>query len=128
MRLCGALSTRERVVFVSDLLRPPRRRRPHLCGLHLVREPGTTAPIIPAGRRRHLASPREVAAFLLPFAERELVEVFWLLPLDIQHRSLFAEPVEVSRGTVNSGLVHPREVFRAAIVAGASSIVVVHNH
>lgn len=115
-------------MFVSELSQPPRRRRPRLCGLHLVREPGVTAPMTPAGRRRQLANPREVAAFLMPFAERELVEVFWLLPLDVQHRLLFDEPVEVTRGTVNNGLVHPREVFRAAIVAGASAIIVAHNH
>ncbi len=34
----------------------------------------------------------------------------------------------VSIGTVNSSPVHPREVFRAAIVAGASGIIGVHNH
>jgi len=35
---------------------------------------------------------------------------------------------EVSRGTLNSSLVHPREVFRSAILAGAAGIIVVHNH
>lgn len=34
----------------------------------------------------------------------------------------------VSIGTVNLALVHPREVFRSAIVANATSIVFVHNH
>ena len=33
-----------------------------------------------------------------------------------------------SVGTVNSTIFHPREVFRAAIVASAASIVVMHNH
>ncbi|MGA3243394.1 MAG: DNA repair protein RadC [Bacteroidota bacterium] len=34
----------------------------------------------------------------------------------------------VSEGTLNSSLVHPREVFRDAIVATSASIIVMHNH
>ncbi|MCB9906949.1 MAG: JAB domain-containing protein [Planctomycetes bacterium] len=34
----------------------------------------------------------------------------------------------VSQGTLNSSLVHPREVFQPAILANAASIIVVHNH
>lgn len=34
----------------------------------------------------------------------------------------------VSIGTLSASLVHPREVFRPAIVAGAAGIVVSHNH
>lgn len=34
----------------------------------------------------------------------------------------------VSVGTLTSSLVHPREVFRPAIVAGAAAIIVSHNH
>lgn len=35
---------------------------------------------------------------------------------------------EVTRGTLDASLVHPREVFRGAILANASSIIVAHNH
>jgi len=35
---------------------------------------------------------------------------------------------EVTRGLVNSSLIHPREVFRIAVGDGAAAIVVVHNH
>lgn len=34
----------------------------------------------------------------------------------------------VSIGTVNASLVHPREVFKAAILSNASSVLVAHNH
>lgn len=34
----------------------------------------------------------------------------------------------ISIGTLNTSLVHPREVFRTAIVEGANSIILVHNH
>lgn len=34
----------------------------------------------------------------------------------------------VSIGTLSASLVHPREVFRPAIVAGAAAVIVAHNH
>ena len=34
----------------------------------------------------------------------------------------------LSQGTLDTLLVHPREVFRPAISAGAAAIVIVHNH
>ena len=34
----------------------------------------------------------------------------------------------VSMGTINQSLVHPREVFRPAIIAAARSIFICHNH
>ena len=34
----------------------------------------------------------------------------------------------VSIGSLNTSIVHPREVFKAAIVAGAAAIIVGHNH
>jgi DNA repair protein RadC len=33
-----------------------------------------------------------------------------------------------SIGTLNSSLVHPREVFKAAILANAAAVVLIHNH
>ena len=35
---------------------------------------------------------------------------------------------ELFRGTLNSSLVHPREVFKEAYILGAVSIICVHNH
>ena len=34
----------------------------------------------------------------------------------------------ISEGTLNSSVVHPREVFRGAIVATCANIIVAHNH
>jgi DNA repair protein RadC len=36
--------------------------------------------------------------------------------------------VELTEGTLNASLVHPREVFKAAIDHLAASVIVVHNH
>ena len=35
---------------------------------------------------------------------------------------------EVSVGTLNSSVVHPREIFKAAILSNAASLILVHNH
>jgi DNA repair protein RadC len=65
---------------------------------------------------------------MAPFAEREVGESFWILPLDAQHQLIGAGPTVITRGILNASLVHPREVFLAAITAGAAAVVLVHNH
>ncbi len=52
--------------------------------------------------------------------------MFYVLTLNAQSRVVSCQ--EVTRGILNSSLVHPREVFRLAIAEGAAGIVVVHNH
>ncbi len=59
-------------------------------------------------------------------AARELVEVFYVIALNSQSRVIGLQ--EVTRGILNSSLVHPREVFRLAIAFGAAGIIVAHNH
>jgi DNA repair protein RadC len=54
------------------------------------------------------------------------VEEFHLLALDSQSQVL--REILITRGLLNSSLVHPREVFRAAIAEAAAGIIVVHNH
>ena len=73
-------------------------------------------------------SPKDVARFMEKYAERELVENFWVIALDAQHRVLRDAPIVITTGILTSSLVHPREVFRAAIVAGAAAIILAHNH
>lgn len=92
--------------------------------VRLIRE--RPAADVPAPARARAASPREVAELLRPVLEAEEVEVFVVLCLDVQHRVLAR--VEVTRGILNTSLVHAREVFRVAIALGAASIILAHNH
>lgn len=92
--------------------------------LRLVREPVPGVPY-DAGRVR-VRSPREVSELMAPLAAVEVAETFWVLPLDGSYRC--TAPIVVTRGIVNSTLVHPREVFRAAITAGAAAVILCHNH
>ncbi|MEO5579696.1 MAG: DNA repair protein RadC [Gemmatimonadaceae bacterium] len=54
------------------------------------------------------------------------VEEFHVAILDSQHR--LERDITVTRGLLNSSLVHPREVFREAIAENAAAIILVHNH
>ena len=53
-------------------------------------------------------------------------ESFQVLLLNAKHRLIDREMV--SLGLVDASLAHPREVFRAAICAGASAVVLCHGH
>jgi DNA repair protein RadC len=79
-----------------------------------------------AEQRPRLASPRAVAEYLLPQFGSRPVEHFGVLSLDTKHRVLRASVLSV--GTLDASIVHPREVFREAAAAGASVIVLFHNH
>lgn len=54
------------------------------------------------------------------------VEEFRIATLDAQHR--LENDILVTRGILNSSLVHPREVFRQAIAENAYAVILVHNH
>lgn len=54
------------------------------------------------------------------------VEAFQVLLLNTRRRLIRA--ITISQGTLDTILVHPREVFKAAIAANAAAIVLVHNH
>ena len=54
------------------------------------------------------------------------VETFQIVLLNTRRRLI--RTVDVSEGTLDTILVHPREVFKAAIEANAAAVVLVHNH
>jgi len=76
--------------------------------------------------RPRLRSPREMAAYLLPQYGGSAVEQFGLVMLDTKHRIIRIKIV--SSGSLDTTIVHPREVFREAAAASAAAIVLFHNH
>lgn len=75
---------------------------------------------------RKLATPREVAAYLIPEFGHAALETFGIVGLSIKHRLLGVRVV--STGDLSSTVVHPREVFRLAVELRAASVVLFHNH
>jgi DNA repair protein RadC len=76
----------------------------------------------PAERTR-VGGPRERCA---PAMRDLLQEEFRVLMLNTQH-AVVREAL-VTRGTLDTSVVHPREVFRTAVAEGAASLILVHNH
>ena len=75
---------------------------------------------------RTLSTPAASAAALAALLQDEPGEVFAILCLSTKHRVIAYH--EVSRGTLDATLVHPREVFKAALLSNAASIILTHNH
>ena len=73
-----------------------------------------------------LASPEQVYARYGPLMEDLDREVFRAALLDSQNGLL--RDVVVSEGTLSASLVHPREVFKPAILESAASVILLHNH
>jgi len=80
----------------------------------------------PPGARTVLATPGAVFAAFAPLMEDLKREVFRVALLDAQNGLL--RDCVVSEGTLSASLVHPREVFKPAILESAASVILLHNH
>jgi DNA repair protein RadC len=80
----------------------------------------------PPDVRARLGTPHEAAAYLLPAFGSRAVEQFGVVLLDTRHRAM--RTTIVAAGTLNTTIVEPRDVYREAMLGGASAIVVFHNH
>jgi len=78
------------------------------------------------GDRRTLTRPQDAVAVLAPILEREAVEVMGVLWLTTKHQIIGYH--ELGRGVLDSCLVHPRDVFKIALLANAAGIILGHNH
>lgn len=75
---------------------------------------------------REIRGPDDVVAFVGPKLRKEQREHFLVLLLNARHEVIGKETVSI--GSLNASIVHPREVFRSAIVNSAASIIACHNH
>lgn len=73
-----------------------------------------------------LDSPAAAAELFLKTAPDDAREHFRLLFLSVRHIPIGIHTVSI--GCLTASLVHPREVFRPAILAGSAGIVASHNH
>ena len=80
--------------------------------------PGIPPPIVSA--------PEDVFNELKAKARGKKKEYFWAVLLDTRNKII--KSIEISVGSLDSSIVHPRELFKEAVSASASSIIVAHNH
>src|SRR6185436_19906109 len=79
-----------------------------------------------AVERPRFLTPGALAAYLLPLYGASAVEQFGLVMLDTKCRVIRTKLL--STGSLDSTIVHPREVFREAAANTAAAIVLFHNH
>jgi len=75
-------------------------------------------------KSKELTSPEKVYRLIKSKLKDYHKEHFYIIALNARSWSLS----EVSKGTLNANLVHPREVFTEAIKSKAASVILVHNH
>ena len=73
-----------------------------------------------------LKSPEDVAAVMRSKLKGKKKEHFWVICLDTRNRLI--DDKLVSIGSLDTSIVHPREVFKEAVSSSAASVIFVHNH
>ncbi len=76
--------------------------------------------------REEMSTPAAIYEYLAGDLRYEQQENFVVLMLDTRRRLIRRS--NISKGTLNRTMVHPRDVFREAIISNACSIVLAHNH
>ncbi len=76
--------------------------------------------------KESFTNPQAVYRFMRTRIESKTQENFYALYLDT--KSQLIEAINIYVGTLNSAIVHPREIFKHAVRLSAASILVVHNH
>ena len=79
-----------------------------------------------AEERMIVHGPADAASYVMPRFRFERREHFAVLLLNAKNHILALKTISV--GTLTSSVVHPREVFQAAIEQSAASVILVHNH
>ena len=77
---------------------------------------------------RKTKNPEEAynAIKIITNVQEEAQEVFGILILNTENKIVAVH--EISRGTLNSSIIHPREVFKPAVLHNAAAIICFHNH
>jgi DNA repair protein RadC len=131
-RVTGAkLESMEALLNENGGLRNVMARAPQfLKGTQLakLRAVVTLAPrfVVSPDDRAPLRSPKDAWTYFAPRMESLEVEEFHVAILDSQHK--VKRSSMVTRGVLNSSMVHPREVFALAITERAAAILLCHNH
>ena len=75
---------------------------------------------------KKVSSPKDIADIFIPLLKDELKEKFMLVCLNSANKIIKYETISI--GTLNSSVVHAREIFKAAIENSSASIILIHNH
>jgi DNA repair protein RadC len=73
-----------------------------------------------------ITSPEDVISLMMDEMRYLTKEYFKVIMLNVKNKVIAIETISI--GSLNTSIVHPREVFKAAIERSCSSIILVHNH
>ena len=79
-----------------------------------------------AGKKPLVKTPEDIVALVKGKLKDKKKEHFLSLLLDTRNRLIKVS--EISVGSLDTSIVHPREVFKEAISVSAASVIFVHNH
>lgn len=75
---------------------------------------------------RKISSPHDCVGLVELCIDDSDREAFIAIALDTKNQPIAVQTISI--GTLNSSLVHPREVFKMAILSNAAGIIIAHNH
>jgi DNA repair protein RadC len=101
---------------------PRRKVKPLRAAFELARLSIGKRPVL--GQR--LASASDVFAHMRARLSGLPVEEFWAIAVDVRHRVIFDD--RIGKGSLTGVEVHPRDVFRPLIKAGAAAVLFCHQH
>lgn len=81
---------------------------------------------LPVQKDYKITSPEDAVSYLYSKISTKSTEHFATILLNSKNRIIGFEII--SHGSINSSVVHPREVFNSAIVNHAAGIIAAHNH
>lgn len=73
-----------------------------------------------------VTSPQEIADIFIPMLRDDTKERFIVVCLNSSNKIIKHETISI--GSLNSSVVHPREIFKVAIDCSSASIILIHNH
>lgn len=75
---------------------------------------------------RKITSPADAAKIMRDFVGNPDKEILVLLGLNTKNEPTHASIISV--GSLNSSIIHPREIFKIAIGSNSHSVIIGHNH
>ena len=77
-------------------------------------------------KENRISAPKDIAGIIYEYLED--VDREYLGVICLSTKNYILNIATISIGTLNSSLIHPREVFKTAILSNAASIILFHNH
>lgn len=111
---------------VAELERVPGVGRAAAARIVAGIEVGRRCAIPQARSSTPIRGPEDVFERVAPWLQDAVQEEFHTLLLNTRQHVI--RQVLVTRGILDASLIHPREVFRVAVVEGAAGVILVHNH